>query len=168
MIGKVHLERLLVSVLSMFFRSAIDAWFYLGVVSFPLLTVRAAMSVLADANSTTLSLVVSAIAPLILLPAWLLFSTCYRIDAAVLHIYSGPFSWAVSLDQIHMVTAIRSFSLSPALSHNRLKITYGRNQSVSVSPRYKIAFLKTLGISPTTVLQPGKHRPDPLSLGENY
>ncbi|MGB3670702.1 MAG: PH domain-containing protein [Phormidesmis sp.] len=150
----------------MFFRSAIDAWFYLGVVSFPLLTVRVAMSVLAEANSTVLSLVVSVIAPLIVLPAWLLFNTYYRIDATVLHVYSGPFTWAVPIDQIHMVAATRSFSFSPALSQNRLKITYGRNQSLSVSPRYKAAFLETLGFKPASVLQPQKSRPNPFALGE--
>jgi len=152
----------------MFFRSAIDAWFYLGVVSFPLLTVRIAMSVLAEANSTILSLVVSAIAPLIVLPAWLLFNTYYRIDATVLYICSGPFAWVVPLDQIHMVTATRSFYFSPALSQNRLKITYGRNQSISVSPRYRAAFLKTLGFNPTSVLQSPKSRPNPFALGETY
>ncbi len=152
----------------MFFRSAVDAWFYLWVVGFPLLTVRVAISVLAGANSTILPLAVSALIPLIVLPAWRLFNTYYRIDAAVLHIYSGPFAWAVPLDQIHMVTAKRSFSFSPALSQKRIQITYGRNQSILVSPQYKAAFLKTLGFNPASVLQPKRNRPSPFSLGENY
>ena len=152
----------------MLFRSAVDARFYLLVVCFPLLVVRIAVPILADANSTIVALVLAAIAPLIVLPAWILFGTYYRVDSTLIRICAGPFSWSVPLDHIHTVTATRSLTVAPALSFDRLTITYGRNQTISVSPQRKTAFLEALGLNPTTVLQPTNQKPNPFALGENY
>lgn len=153
----------------MLFRSAVDIWFYLSVLTFPLVAVRVAAPMMADAKSTTvLYLIAAAVMPLIVLPAWLLFSTHYQVDPATLRVQAGPFSWAIARDQIHDVTPVSTVSASPALSRDRLKITYGRQQSIVVSPQRKVAFLEALGYRPAAVLQPRKQRPNPFSLGENY
>ncbi|MGD1899911.1 MAG: PH domain-containing protein [Phormidesmis sp.] len=152
----------------MFFRSAVDAWFYLFVLTFPLLLVRMAVAVLAAANSTVIAIGLAIVVPSIILPAWVLFGTYYRIDSAILRVQAGPFTSFVPLDQIHSVAPLRSFGIAPALSCQRLKITYGRNQSMVVSPQRKAAFLEALGYVPNSVLQPNRARPNPFALGENY
>ena len=151
----------------MLFRSAIDTWFYWFVISFPLLLVKIAVPLLSNANSTVIALGLLVLVPSILLPAWILFGTFYRIDSAILRVQSGPFTSLVSLDQIHAVEMVRCFAIAPALSCNRLKITYGRSQNILVSPRRKAAFLEALGYQPSKVLQPTTHRPNPFALGEN-
>lgn len=160
--------QIVTEILDMLFRSAVDVRFYLLVVLFPLVVVRIAVPVLADANSTIVALVLAAIAPLIVLPAWILFGTHYRIDSTLIRICAGPFSWSIPLDYIHSVTTARSYMPAPALSHDRLIIAYGRNQEISVSPQRKTAFLEALGLNPATVLRPARQKPNPFALGENY
>jgi len=152
----------------MFFRSAIDAWFYVFVLSFPLLLVRLATFCLSDANSSAIALGLATVVPMIVLPAWLLFCTYYRVDSSFLRVQAGPFTCTVPLEQIHEVTLVRCVSWAPALSCDRLKITYGRSQSILVSPTRKAAFLEALGCQPSTVLPVSRQRPNPFSLGENY
>lgn len=140
--------------LSMFFRSAIDPWVYVLVVSLPVLILRAVVPHLIEANSTIVILAAAALIPIIVIPAWLLLATYYRVDSAMLRIQAGPFSWSVPLEQIRSVTASRSLSSSPALSINRLKIEYGRERSILVSPKNKVAFIEAIGHQPADVLKP--------------
>ena len=137
---------LLSFALTMFFRSAVDPWFYFLVVFLPLAVVGTIAPLLCNANSTALILAAIIFLPVITFPTWLLFSTYYRVDAAVLRIHAGPLSWSVPLDQIRSITPSRSLTSSPALSLNRLKIEYGYYQHVVwVSPKHKTAFLEALG-----------------------
>ncbi|MEL7227420.1 MAG: PH domain-containing protein [Cyanobacteria bacterium P01_D01_bin.36] len=152
----------------MFFRSAIDAWFYAFVVSFPLVLVRLALWLLSDANSAVIALSLLVVVPAIMLPAWLLFGTYYRVDSTFLRVQSGPFTCAVPLEQIHDVTRVQCVGWAPALSRDRLKITYGRSQCILISPQRKAAFLEALGYRPSQVLQASRQRPNPFALGENY
>ena len=152
----------------MFFRSAIDAWIYEFVLCFPLLLVRLAGFLLSDANSAATAIGLVVVVPLIVLPTWLLFGTYYRIDSTFLRVQSGPFTCAVSLEQIHEVTPVRCAGCAPALSRDRLKIIYGRSQSILVSPQRKAAFLEALGYRPSAILQASRQRPNPFALGENY
>ncbi len=152
----------------MFFRSAIDAWFYAFVVIFPLLLVRLALLLLSDANSTVIALGLCAVVPMLILPTWLLFGTYYRIDSTFLRVQAGPFTCVVPLEQIHDVMAVRSVGWAPALSCDRLKIIYGRSQSICLSPQRKATFLEALGYRPSAVLETSQQRPNPFTLGENY
>jgi hypothetical protein len=76
---------------------------------------------------------------------WLVFGTFYKIDRGILKVISGPFRWKVPLDQIHSVEATRSPLSSPALSLDRLRIRYGKNRRIMVSPADKAGFLKAIG-----------------------
>ncbi|MEL6161857.1 MAG: PH domain-containing protein [Cyanobacteria bacterium J06623_5] len=129
----------------MFFRSAICPWFYSLVVCFPIVAVGTVTPMLSEANSTAMILVAAVLLPIIILPTWLLFSTYYRVDSVILSIHAGPFSWSVPVEHIHEVTPCRSLSIAPALSMHRLKIDYGRQHSIYVSPKYRTAFLEALG-----------------------
>ncbi len=141
----------------MFFRSAVDPWVYALVVSLPILLLRAVVPQLTEANSTIVILSVAILSPIIIIPAWLLMATYYRVDSAMLRIQAGPFSWSVPLEQIRSVTASRSLISSPALSMNRLKIEYGRARSILVSPKNKVAFIEAIGHQPADVLKAMPH-----------
>jgi hypothetical protein len=79
------------------------------------------------------------------LPLWLLASTSYRIEGAILIISCGPFRWNIPLSEIHRISSSRSVTSGPALSLSRLRIEYGRGQVVLVSPRDPEAFLQAVG-----------------------
>jgi hypothetical protein len=136
----------------MFFRSAVDPWVYVLAVSLPAVLLRAVIPALAGANSTVVFLSAIALVPITILPIWLLMFTYYRVDSVILRIQAGPFSWAVPLEQIRSITLSRSMASSPALSLNRLKIEYGRQRSILVSPKNRAAFIEALGRQPDEVL----------------
>src|SRR5690606_5501378 len=78
------------------------------------------------------------------LPLWLLRSTGYTLERTQLHIRSGPFSWVVPIAEIRDITATRNPLSSPALSRDRLLITYGRHGRIMISPADKDAVLREL------------------------
>lgn len=152
----------------MFFKSAVDPWVYVLVVVLPALLVCAVVPQLVDANSTVVILSIAAIAPIVIIPAWLLLATYYRVDTVMLRIQAGPFSWSVPLEQIRSVTALRSFEASPSLSASRLKIDYGHQRTILVSPKHRAAFIEAIGHQPSEVLRSHRrHQPNPFSLGEH-
>ena len=122
------------------FKSAVDGWYYLVIVS------AAAIVLLAVApavRSGELSLFFGAATFVVslALPVWLLFSTSYRVDATSLRIRSGPFSWTIALDQIRSMAPSKSMWSSPALSLHRLEIRYGQGKRILVSPADHDAFI---------------------------
>ena len=90
-----------------------------------------------------LSIVVTALLIVALIGS-LLVRTHYTIMGNTLRIASGPFSWKVPIDQIESVKATRNPLSSPALSLDRLQITYGNGRRVMVSPADKTGFLKAI------------------------
>jgi hypothetical protein len=126
------------------FRSKVDWW--LGAI----LLISAAASAIAVvitaiANSPLVALAVS---PLLLLsvglPVWLLLATRYTFNGADLDVRCGPFSWRVPLREVRAVTATRDPLSSPALSLDRLRIDFGRTNSIMISPEDKEGFLREL------------------------
>ena len=87
------------------------------------------------------------IAPLLVvgvgLPAWLL-RTNYTLTSTHLLIKSGPFKWKVSIQDIQAITPTKNPHSSPALSLDRLRITYGAHQEIMISPRDKTVFLQQI------------------------
>ncbi len=136
----------------MFFRSAVDAWFYGLAISLPIAIFCAAISTAPNVNSTMTVLILLVLAAIALIPAWLLLSTYYRVDSAILRVQAGPFSWSVPLEQIRAVTASRTWLSSPALSTNCLKIDYGKQRSILVSPKKRVAFIEAIGHQPAEIL----------------
>lgn len=80
----------------------------------------------------------------IVLPTWLVNSTYYLVDDSALLVRSGPLTWRIALSDIQSVSATKNPLSSPALSLDRLRIDYGRMQSVMVSPADKQAFLDAI------------------------
>jgi len=73
----------------------------------------------------------------IILPLWLLFRCNYRVNTAsnTLDIKFGPISWNIPFDSISQVSDSNELNFSPALSIARLKIVYGKNRSILISPK---------------------------------
>ncbi|MDE0096202.1 MAG: PH domain-containing protein [Gammaproteobacteria bacterium] len=81
------------------------------------------------------------------LPFWVLRSTAYTVSEDLLDIRSGPFSWRIRLGEIESVHPTRSPRSGPALSLDRLCITYRGGRHVLVSPEDRDGFLAAIGQS---------------------
>ena len=78
------------------------------------------------------------------LPVWILLSTNYYVINENLWIYSGPFRWKILTSSISKIEFSRSWTSSPALSLDRIKIDYDGGQSIMVSPKEKTKFLNAI------------------------
>jgi len=79
-----------------------------------------------------------------LLPFWVLADTRYVLDHDQLLIRSGPFRWRIPITDITSVVATRDPASGPALSFDRLRVSYGRGRAIMISPADKDAFLHAL------------------------
>jgi hypothetical protein len=77
-------------------------------------------------------------------PVWIITSTRYTFTSNELAIRSGPFSWKIPFRDITVVERTNSRRSGPALSMDRLRISYGRGKSILISPENKEAFLREL------------------------
>jgi hypothetical protein len=77
------------------------------------------------------------------LTLWVMYGTFYLVDESTLIVRSGPFRYRVRLADIVAVTPSNSPLSSPAMSLDRLKISYGSPQKdLLVSPKDRAGFLK--------------------------
>lgn len=77
----------------------------------------------------------------IVLPVWLLAGTKYTLNPGILTVQSGPMRWHVPIRDITSITITESVLSAPALSLNRLRISYGANGCIMISPRNRKKFL---------------------------
>ncbi len=128
------------------FKSKIDRWLLyllIAVIVFEVVVLGVAAT---QAGSVVAALSIVAAALLIVaLIGSLLVRTHYTVQGNILRIASGPFSWKVPVDQIESVKATRNPLSSPALSLDRLQISYGKGRRIMVSPADKAGFLKAVG-----------------------
>ncbi len=131
----------------MVFPSKIDTWLLLVLLSSVAVALAACVYVLMTVVNTT-SIITVLITGLlgIALPAWLLLSTYYTIADGELKIRSGPFHWTVPLNSIRAIEPTRNPLSSPALSLDRLAISYGNGKTIMVSPKDPGAFINATGI----------------------
>lgn len=76
---------------------------------------------------------------------WLMIGTYYVVDHGTIRIVAGPFRRKVPIDQVSSVEATRSLVSSPALSMDRMRIGYGKNRRIIISPADKQGFLRAIG-----------------------
>jgi len=80
--------------------------------------------------------------------AWILRGTAYTLDGDRLIVRSGPFRWTIALADITGVEKPRGFfgrgRSSPALSWDRLMITYAGGKRLMISPADQERFLGDL------------------------
>lgn len=128
------------------FNSKVDTWIGL-LLGFVVIVDVAFVIMLAqgtDSPGAKTGAILTMIAALLLL-LWLAFSTYYTVDKQTLRVVSGPFRWKIPLADIQAVTPSRALWSSPALSLDRLRVEYGKNRRVLVSPADKAGFLRALG-----------------------
>jgi len=133
------------------FRSKIDRWI-LAVLIFVIVTEFVVIiAVAADSDEPLVQTGVILVSLLAMaLIGSLLIGTHYTVDRGLLRIVSGPFRWKVPIDQISSVEVTRSPLSSPALSLDRLRIRYGNNRRILVSPADREGFLRAIGHEPQT------------------
>ncbi len=126
------------------YKSKIDVWLA-AVLAFAIAaSLYAAVAVLTTGSASTWWVAVLTIGAGIGLPIWLLLSTNYTLESRELIVRSGPFRWRIASAEITDVTATSNPLSSPALSLDRLRIDYGRGNSIMISPRDKERFLADL------------------------
>lgn len=76
---------------------------------------------------------------------WILFGTRYVVDQGTLVIRCGPFRQRLRISGIESVEPTRSPLSSPALSLDRLRITYAGGKRVMVSPADQERFRSAIG-----------------------
>lgn len=127
------------------FRSKIDAWILvLLIVGIAGQVFALAAVVSDDASSAERSIVIAITVPGILLMISILARTHYTVSDGKVHIVSGPFAWSIAISEITEISESHSALSSPALSLDRMKISYGHNKRVLVSPADKKGFLKAI------------------------
>ena len=121
-------------------RSEVDWWYYAVIVSIPIVAITPALFSPSENDAILLGLItVTAMA----LPVWLL-ATYYELEETQLKITSGPFKWLIPYTDIHSIEESKSILSSPALSLDRLRISYGVSKFVLISPRQRDKFVSAL------------------------
>ena len=75
---------------------------------------------------------------------WVVLSTYYEFQGDALISHSGPFSWRIALKDISAVRESTSLRSGPALSMDRLEISYLGGRVLLISPADKVGFLAVL------------------------
>lgn len=80
-------------------------------------------------------------------PAWVTLSTSYTIRGEYLLARCGPLRYRIAIEDIKNIEAVRTLRPGPALSWDKLRITYGaNNKTLFISPADKYTFIYDLGI----------------------
>jgi len=128
------------------FRSKVDAWIVVALAAAFVGQVFALVAVVQTSPPDPWRIVVIlAIVSGLLLFVSLPLRTHYTVVDGQLVIVSGPFRWCIPLSDITGVEPSRAPWSSPALSLDRLKISYGERRCVLVSPADKRGFLQAIG-----------------------
>jgi membrane protein YdbS with pleckstrin-like domain len=127
------------------FSSKIDGWMIpIMIVSVGAL-ITALVAVLVEETPWPLRALTVVVVILVTLLLFTIFkSTYYVIAGDTLRIVSGPFKWKIPVADIVGVTPSRNPLSSPALSMDRLKISYGKRKFVLVSPEDKAGFIRAI------------------------
>ena len=127
----------------MTFRSKVDAWIGALLLLATGAQVWAAIFLLASGNPARW-----VVAPLLLIgPAfilWMVATTYYVVSDVELLVRCGPVRIRIPMDQISNIQRTRNPLSSPALSLDRLAISYGKGRICMISPRDQSGFLDAL------------------------
>ncbi|MDC4844464.1 PH domain-containing protein [Acinetobacter baumannii] len=133
------------------FRSKIDWWLLL---IFVVITANIIFKIYQEVHHSSIGtnfshlMIYSLVILVIGLP---IFSTYYVVETNILVIKSLIFRWKINIDDITQIEPTHNPLSSPALSLDRLKISYmknGRIAKVMISPKDKEGFLNTLRNNP--------------------
>lgn len=132
------------------FFSKRDLWLTVVILGTNLLLVVVAirMMTLLSRASAVVTILVPCVALVVVgLTTWLWLSTGYAVRGEELVARAGPFQWRVPIREIQALRLSSDPISSPALSLDRLEISYrtnGEERLLLVSPADKLAFIKAL------------------------
>jgi Bacterial PH domain len=75
---------------------------------------------------------------------WILMSTYYEFENQLIVAHCGPLSWRIPINEISTICESNSARSGPALSMDRLEISFGRGRVLMISPKDKAGFLREL------------------------
>lgn len=126
------------------FRSKMDAWLVVLLLAAAALSLAAVASVLMSRAPNRWLVAVASLTLGAALPLWVLLQTRYRMSESQLYVRSGPFTWNIAIGDIRGISSSRDAVASPALSLDRLRIDYGRDRFVLISPEESARFVLEL------------------------
>lgn len=126
------------------YRSRIDTWLVVLVAAVVVACLHTSADALLGGATSAWWIPVLVVTLGVGLPLWLLFGTNYRLETGQLRISSGPFRWRIPVEAITSITATSNPLASPALSLKRLRIDYGGDKMVMISPRNEEMFLRDI------------------------
>ncbi|RUO24433.1 hypothetical protein CWE09_11255 [Aliidiomarina minuta] len=124
--------------------SRVDNWFLLLVVAVAIFSLLAA-TLLSLRGLSLLGLILLLLGAV--LPMWVVMSTRYHITEEDLLVRAGPFRWRLALSSISKIEPCHNGVIAPALSRERIKITYQGSNSLMVSPSDRYSFIMDLGVA---------------------
>lgn len=129
------------------FQSKVDRWIAAVLILSLLMMLATLIAMTTEVmRDPTLLVAIVVVVLCIVLVAWVGLATYYEIDRTTLKVVSGPVRWRIPLADVNGVEETRSLFSAPALSLDRLRVRYGKNRSIVVSPRDKAKFIKRLGL----------------------
>jgi Bacterial PH domain len=127
------------------FRSKVDAWVWLVLLIVIAPEFWVALQLFASGNAVPwIVLALLLIVPVLLL--WIFTTTYYVVSDTELLVRCGPLRIRIPLSQISGIQKTRNPLSSPALSLDRLAISYGRGKSCMISPKDQTGFLEALRV----------------------
>lgn len=128
------------------FESKKDRWLAILIIFIlAILPVTTAYDIL-QGNLTRADVFIS-VAITFIMPAfigWLWFQTHYTILEDTLVVVSGPLRKKIPLNEITFVKPSKNPISSPALSFDRIMISYGNHRTVYISPKERALFISEL------------------------
>ena len=129
--------------MTLVFRSKVDGKLAALGVALPAVTLLAVVTT-PTVKAPLLWLPVLATAVAAVVVVWVVLATYYAIEARDLVVRCGPFAWRVPLREISAARESRSMLSGPALSLDRIEITYSNGRALLISPADKPGFLAAL------------------------
>ena len=127
------------------FPSKIDGWLIpVMVIAFAGIIVGLLAVMVAPTPWPVRVLTIVAMVALIFLLFAVFRNTYYEVGRDELRVVSGPFRWRIPLSQITAIEPSRNALSSPALSADRLRVSYGKRKFVLISPADKEGFLRAI------------------------
>ena len=127
------------------FSSKVDGWLVPVMVLSMGGMLVALIAVLVTPAPWPVRLLVAAITVAVTLLLFSVFrSTHYTVTERELRIVSGPFRWTISVDEITGIEPSKNPLSSPALSLDRLKVSYGKRKYILISPADKARFMRLM------------------------
>ena len=132
----------------MIFKSKVDRWLKALVFGIPIVVLAVPVT-MAARNGKPQPIIPALLVVIIIIAfnSWLFRTTDYRIENGTLHIRSAFIHWTVEIREIVSIVPTRNPLSSPALSLDRLQISYrknGRARVILVSPEDKRGFIDAL------------------------